>query len=324
MANLRTLGIAVGAGLASALLFAATAQGAGVALIMAYVTPLPIMIAALGFGHATGLVAAAVSSCGLALTLGLLPGLFFGLLLGFPSWLLPYLVLLARPLPAPNGNPGQPGLMLWYPVGRIMAWGAGLVAAVILGMGALLIAKFGGFDAAVSALAARLDSIIGQASADELAGAATARQIVLVLPVLMAASAFLMLVVNLWLAGRIVQRSGLLTRPWPSLPENIRLPRIAAAVFAASGLALLPSGAPRVAGGVVAAAFAMAFALQGLAAAHALTRGLVGRGLILLAIYLITISVVPSVVGLTILGVVDCLAPLRQRSQPTRPPLAKP
>ncbi len=175
----------------------------------------------------------------------------------------------------------------------------------------------------MSYLAGRLDDIIGQASSEDLSGAATARHVVQLLPVLMSASVFLMLMLNLWLAGRIVERSALLTRPWPRLPENIRIPKIAVAVFVVAGIAVVLGGALRVAGGVLAASFAMAFVLQGLGAAHALTRGLAARRLILLAIYLITFTVVPSFVALAVLGVIDCLLPLRQRAQAATPPLPR-
>ena len=321
MAYQRTWVIAAGAGLASALLFAASAQGAGPSLILAYVTPLPIMIATLGFGQATGLVAAAVAACGLAFYLGLLPGLFFALLLGVPSWLLPYLTLLARPLVPPVQ--GQPGLVLWYPIGRVVAWAAAIVAGVILAVGGLLILRSGGFEPAVTYFAGRLDTIVGQGPSEELAGATTARRVVQVLPVLMAASAFVMLMVNLWLAARIVERSGLLRRPWPSLPENYHLPKITVAVLVVAGAAAFAGGAPRVAGGVVAAAFGMAFVVQGLAAAHALTRGLAARPMILLAIYIITVAIVPSLIALAVVGIVDCLMPFRPRQQPSTPPVSR-
>ena len=293
--------------------------------MLAYLTPLPIMIAALGFGHATGLVAAAVAACALAFDMGLLPALFFGLLFGFPGWWLPYLSLLARPLVVEGGPTVPTGatLNLWYPIGRLIAWGAGLVAAAVLATGGLIMLRFGGFENAVSSLASRLDQIIGQVSADQLSATATARHVVQVLPVLTGASAFLLLMINLWLAARIVQRSGLLARPWPPLPENIRLPKPAVAILLLGLVAVVPGGAVRVAGGVVAASFGMAFALQGLAAAHALTRGLAARRLILLAIYVITFSVVPSLVALAVLGVVDCLLPLRQRVQSSTPPLTR-
>ena len=320
----RTFGIAIGAGLASALLFAASAKGAGPALIIAYVTPLPIMIAALGFGQSTGLMAAGLAACAIAVTLGIMPGVFFAVLLGFPSWFLCYLVMLARPLTVsgPVAVPPQgPGLMLWYPIGRVAAWAAAIVASVILATGGLVMVHYSGFEPAVEAVSGRLMDVVGPA-ADELSGATTARNLVKMLPLLMGASAFLMLMVNLWLAGRTVERSALLTRPWPALPENFRLPRIAAFTMVASGLLAATGGAPGLAGGVIAAVFGMAFVLQGLGAAHALTRGLAARRLILTGIYFITFTIVPSLVALAVLGVVDCLLPLRQR-QTVKPPLPK-
>jgi hypothetical protein len=59
--------------------------------------------------------------------------------------------------------------------------------------------------------------------------------------------------------------------------------------------------------------------LQGLGAAHALTRGLAARRLILFAIYFITLSVIPSLLALAVLGVIDCLLPLRQKHRPSTP-----
>ena len=324
----RSLGIAIGAGLASALLFAASTRGAGLALVIAYVTPLPIMIAALGFGQATGLVAAGLATISIAVVLGVLPGIAFALLLGFPAWWLAYLALLARPVtgdPSPAivspGAPKPPALLLWYPIGRVVAWGAALVASVILALGAALILHFGGFETTVTLLSSRVQEIVGRGTAEDLTGSTTARHIVQLLPVLTAASAFLMLSLNLWAAARVVQRSGLLGRPWPALPEHLRLPKVAAGVLLLSAALLLGGGAMRVAGGVVVASLGMAFALQGLGTAHALTRGLAARRPILIAIYFITFSLVPSLVALAVLGVVDCLFTLRPAPQakPTSP-----
>ena len=317
----RTFGIAAGAGLASALLFAASAKGAGPALVIAYVTPLPIMIAALGFGQATGLMAAGIASCAIAGVLGLLPGVFFGILLGFPSWWLAYLVLLARPviIHAQGIGPDLSAPMLWYPIGRIVVWGAGLVAAVVLALGSATVVHFGSYVSAVHALSSRLATILGGSPSDGLPIGESAAAIVQLLPSLMAGSAFLMLMVNLWLAARVVQRSGLLSRPWPPLPENLRLPRIAAACLIGCGLIATAGGATSVASGVIVAPLSVAFMLQGLGAAHALTRGLAARRLILFAIYFITLSVIPSLLALAVLGVIDCLLPLRQKHRPSTP-----
>ena len=319
----RSFGIAIGAGVASALLFTASAKGAGLSIIVAYVTPLPIMIAALGFSQSTGLLAAVVASGAIALVLGFLPAAFFAGLLGFPSWFLCFLSLLARPLnvSGPGAPADKPGLLLWYPMGRVAAWAAAIVAGVLLAVGALVILHFNGFEPAVSAISSRVSDLVGPGG-DDLSAGTTTRNLVKMLPILLAASAFLMLMVNLWLAGRIVERSSLLVRPWPSIPENYRLPKVAALTLVVGGLVAVTGGAAGLAGGVVASAFATAFVFQGLGAAHALTRGLAARRLILSAIYFITFTVVPSLLALAVLGVVDCLLPLRHR-QAAQPPLPK-
>ena len=48
-------GIAFGSGLAATLLLLAAFQGSVPAMMLAYLSPLPLMIATIGFGHVTGL-----------------------------------------------------------------------------------------------------------------------------------------------------------------------------------------------------------------------------------------------------------------------------
>ncbi|MDX7950922.1 DUF2232 domain-containing protein [Lichenihabitans sp. Uapishka_5] len=320
MASLKPIGVAAGAGLASALLFAASAKGGPLAIVIAYATPLPIMIATLGFAQATGLIAAGVGTVTILALLGLLPAVFFAVLIGLPSWWLGYLSLLGRPTaePVPTVSSAAPA-MAWYPIGRVAASGAALVTLVVLGFGAATLAHYGGYETAVAALTAHLKTMLAQAGPEgQLAEAAGS--VVRLLPSLMAASTFLMLMLNLWVAGRVVQGSGLLARPWPTLPEHLRLPRWAAYVLVGAALATLLGSIAGMVAGVVLAPLAVAFVLQGLGAAHALTRGLAARRLILFAIYFITLSLVPSLLALAVLGVVDCLTPLRRpRALPPTP-----
>ncbi len=316
MASLKTLGIAIGAGLASALLFAASAKGGALALVIACVTPLPIMIAALGFAQATGLMAAAVSSLVVGALLGLLPGVFFGVLIGFPAWWLAYLSLLARPVV--RTAPGGSGLA-WYPVGGVVAWAALLAAAIVLAFGAATVWHYGGYQQTITSLSADIRAALAAAEA-ERSIADPAGIVVRLMPPLLAGFTFLALSVNLWLAARVVQGSGLLSRPWPSLPENLRLQRVAAFVLVGAGLVAFFGGIVGVASGVIVVPLSLAFVLQGLGAAHALTRGLAARRLILTVIYFVTLSLTPSLLALVVLGVVDCLTPLRrQQALPPSP-----
>src|SRR5215469_12882707 len=105
--------IGVGAGAAAALLFASVTSGVGLSVILFYLAPLPIMIAALGWSHWAGLVAAVAGAAMLGGAFGMC---FFGTFLtsmGVPAWWLGYLALLGRPIA--NGGATH---MEWYPTGR--------------------------------------------------------------------------------------------------------------------------------------------------------------------------------------------------------------
>src|SRR4051812_10113172 len=121
--------IGIGAGAASALLFASVASGSVLSIFLFYVAPLPILIAALGWSH----WAAAIAALGAAATLAsVFGGVFFLAFMagtGLPAWWLGYLAMLARP--------AQPsGALEWYPSGRLVLWCAGF-AALVIGIGVL-------------------------------------------------------------------------------------------------------------------------------------------------------------------------------------------
>jgi len=265
--------IGFGAGAAAALLFASVASGSALALSLFYLAPLPILIVGLGWSHWAALIAAASAAVLLAIEGGLV-SLVFLIGIALPGWGLSYLALLARPVPE-----GQE----WYPVGRLVLWAA-LISALIVGAALL------GMGADAESLRATLHQMIETL----LAGVSgvenpedTARLVdllVAITPAAVGASMLIIIVVNLWLAGRIVRISGRLPRPWPSLP-GMRFPVLApAALGAAIAGAFLP-GLAGIASSALAAALMMAHVLLGLAVIHTLTAGLAMRGLILGALY---------------------------------------
>ena len=316
-------GLALGAGVASALLFVVSAKGTAFAGVIAYFTPLPIVIAALSFGHLSGLGSVIVGAGAVSVATSPVLGAFFILFFALPGWWLSYLAGLARPVEATVGGApvpfGAPPLA-WYPVGRLATWAAVLAAGAVLVAGGIAVLHFGGFTPASDKLAARLGEVLGD---EDHPGASTrdiAAFVVRILPVAMAASLCPMLAFNLWLGARIAQTSQRLVRPWPNVPDGLCLPRSVAVVFLVIlGPALLPGVIGTVCG-VIAAALGVAFAFQGLAAAHVLTRGFSARRAMLGLIYIVTVFIPLAVVALTLIGVVDCLFPLRNR----RPPAPKP
>ena len=59
--------VALGAGIASAILFVVAQKGTMLSMALAYLTPLPLMIAGLGFGVSSGLLAVISGSFALAI-----------------------------------------------------------------------------------------------------------------------------------------------------------------------------------------------------------------------------------------------------------------
>src|SRR5215467_8252254 len=95
--------VGIAAGLASALVFASVASGSVLSIPLFYLAPLPVLIAAMGWGHASGLIAAALAALGLGIAFGGMLSVVYVVGVGLPAWWLGYLALLARPVA--NGSP---------------------------------------------------------------------------------------------------------------------------------------------------------------------------------------------------------------------------
>src|SRR3954454_3398173 len=120
--------IALVAGSASALMFASIISGALISLLLFYLAPLPLMVAALGWGPLAATVGGIAAAIGLGAIFGLPYCLAFVLTVALPAWWLGHLALLGRPVAtAASSNGAAPAMpaLEWYPVGRILLWIAG-------------------------------------------------------------------------------------------------------------------------------------------------------------------------------------------------------
>ena len=307
----QAMAVAIGAGLASALLFGLSAQGALLSSILAAVAPMPIMAAALGFTHWAGLLAALVGALGLSVaSTGLLAILYFAALAA-PAWHLARLAATPRM--------GADGALAWRAPSELAAWAVGIAVAVALGWIAMVSrGTSGDFEAAIDAMAQKLaptlDGLI--AGADLPKGVTTvdlARAMLRAMPVAAAGSSVTMMLANLWLAGRVTRQSGLLERPWPDTPRDFAMPRPALGLVAGGMVLGFLDGLPGQFGWIVAAASFMGFALQGLAAIHFLTRDWPQRRTALFALY-VTLTVIPwAAFFVGLFGLVESLFGLRAR-----------
>lgn len=316
MAQYILIGICAGA--AAALLFASLASGSAPGILLAQLAALPILIAGLGWSHWAALFAAIFAALGLAVYFG---GFFFFLFLfsvGLPAWWLSYLALLARP--SADGS----GAVEWYPPGRLALWATVLGAAVT----AVGVIKLGSADVGFEAMLKsgferflRLQVGAGAGEPLKLPGISDPDRflqlLVLVIPPAAAATASLTNVLNLWLAGRVVNMSGRLPRPWPDLTE-LRCPGLIAVVFAAalagSALTDLPGALCR----IVAASLLIAYVLVGFAVVHALTRHLHSRLIVLASAYAAVLVFQWPTLIVVLLGLTDPILDLRARAAAKR------
>ena len=319
------IGIGIGAGLVSALLFGVLLKATPLAILLYLVAPLPILIVGLGWSHKAALAAAATGSLVLVLVIAPFMGLAFGAYIALPAWWLAYLTLLGRETPA--------GLE-WYPTGRLLGWIAATAALAFIAIAVLSSPNHAAFDAQLRGLAQTLvqtrmpatrpdagrtreaEAADSQETAPEPKGAPDsdaadvtrtemADALARVVPAFAANGLALLLTFYLWASARIVRISGRLPRPWPDLPSTA-MPRTTLATLAAAILMCFAPGYVGVFGMALVGAFSAAFALQGLAAFHDRSRGRPGRGLMLFGMYLILfVTQGIALVALTVFGLAD-------------------
>lgn len=343
------LAAALGAGLAAALLALmpalknpdglTTALGdmptmSALAWAMAFVAPLPIMVAAFGFGSLAGLIAAVVGALAVGIVdlrpdalaafhldkvaSGGIETLVFAVSFGVPSWLLARLAVL----------PPGPRRLTERAVVRPEEHMLGLVLAVAAGFAtiaaalniAIAVNGHGGFQAFMDASAKAIEPLL--TARGPLPKSADPHKVALAFVwtamAIMAAAELMLLTFNLWLAARVAQMSGLLSVPWPDVPGALRLPRPLAIVLAVA-LGLSFAGGPVGMVGVIASgALVMAFAFQGLAVVHAVTRGKKGFRLPLLIIVYLTLAMLMpwSLAFYGLIGLIDAGFAFRDRQKP--------
>ena len=307
LAMVQILLVAVGAGVASAL--------AAIGVVLLPLAPLPILIAALGWSHLVGLIAAVLASAITGLIFGFDFSLSFLVGVGLPAWWLAYLSLLARP-----GGANGSGTVEWYPVGRLVFWaaalGALLVAVAMLGVGT-----------EVATLQSEMRSAMTQAlavwtkSTPEMVDGRLVDAMIRAAPPAAAVMLTILYTFNLWLAGRIVNLSGRLRRPWPDLPA-MALPNFTPGVLAAAIAGAFLPDLPGMLSRVLVTCLLMAYAMMGLAVLHAITRGTASRGLVLTGTYFAVIILSWPMLVLSLLGLAETAFNIRARfaSPAARPP----
>jgi hypothetical protein len=306
--------IGLGAGVASALLFASIASGAPVSILLFYLAPLPILLAGIGWSQFAALIAAVVAAAGLGAAFG-----FWFLLahlagVGIPAYLLAYVAMLARH--------GPDGAIEWYPAGKLVLWTAGIAAVST----ALTIPVFGSdldsYRAAVKQIFERVMRVqLGTPAGEPLRlpnggdPGAVLDLLATVMPPMAAAISMVTALFNLWLAARIVRISGRLARAWPEFSELTFPAMTPVVLLAAIALSFVPS-IVGLAAGMLAACLLLAYVILGLAVVHQLTRALSARGVIRGAVWLVVIVLGWPAIVVALIGLADGLLDLRKMNKP--------
>lgn len=319
--------IALIAGAASALMFASIVSGALISLVLFYLAPLPLMLAAIGWGPLCASVGGIAAAIGLGALFGLPYCIAFAVTVALPAWWLGHLVLLSRPVTpvTPDGAtaPQAEPELEWYPVGRLLLWIAGFAALTTI--------------AALLTLGADAETIIGtlrrglmrllRATDPQTSGEAGqfVDALVRIAPAAATIVAMMTLTLNLWLGAKVTATSGRLRRPWPdmmtaALPPMTLVGLCVALAFCFTG------GLLAIVAQISAAALMMGYALTGFAVLHTLTLALKSRTFWLGSTYIVVVVFGWPVIAMVILGLADAVFGFRERFMRTRqpPPLPTP
>lgn len=300
--------LAFGGGLLSAVLYAAILGGSFGAMVLAYLTPLPLFLVGLGLGAQPGLMAAVTAS---VLVLGItgspLGSFLFAIGNALPVWLMVRQVLLSRETEA---------AVEWYPPGPLLllltGFGAGAVGLAFLAA----LAVPGGLEGAVGEL---IVESLRQMQADGLPFTESDRQNVAdalapVFPGGVAVSWLAMLIVNGLLAQGLLLRFERAVRPGMSL-RDLALPDWAVMpLMAATAGAVLVSGPLGYLSLNLAVVLVVPFFFSGLAVIHAFADAQTARIPLLVAFYLLVFLFGWPVLMVVGVGLVDQWLKLRRRT----------
>jgi hypothetical protein len=305
--------IALAAGGASAAMFASITSGALISLVLLYLSPLPLMVAAIGWGPVSAAIGGGLAAIALGVALGLGDFVTYAIAIALPSCWLGHLCLLGRAASSSQGA----ATVEWYPVGRILVWIAGFatlaIAAALLALGS---------DAAT--IAATLRSFLLRALAmDDVATGAEAERwvdaMVSFAPAAAAMVTMLTLTLNLWLAAKVAATSGRLSRPWPDL-KSAALPPMTLVALCVTTAFCFSGGLIAMLARIATSTLVIAYALTGFAVLHTLTLALKSRPFWLGSTYAFVAVFGWPMLAVAALGVADAVFGLRRRYLRSRPP----
>lgn len=242
--------------------------------------PLPVYVAALGWGGKAGIAATLTIILFTVISADPAAGLLIGMTVAAPAALAGFQANLAQP--------NDEGELEWFPLSRILFWISLLIAAAIIMFGLMLEfdpEKLG--PLITENFQNQIPSIKDnpQISLDDITRTNIA--ILSFLPFLMPSMWIGIHMLNLLLGLRIARRLKVLARPAEDIAANLALPQFALALMVVTLIGTISTSAPiSFIFSVGAGAMAMAFSIVGLAAMHTAIRNWqTGRSQVLFITY---------------------------------------
>jgi hypothetical protein len=275
----KEIGIAIGGGAASAILYLATFIGGPAGMFLAYLALLPLFATGLSLGTVSGLVAAVTATAMVTASTSIVFGIVFALVYGLPAAGLIRQALLRR---GDGANDEA-----WYPPGRSLAW------LVIYGCGLFAALALAGGEDEIAAMVSEIESVMGQVlpTGNNPQVAELMQAIAGYFPAILIFSWAIMVVANAAIAEALLAKAGRAIRPKPRY-SAIELPSWYAGWTAAmAALALIAPwfdlGAPVFVARNAALAMLVPFLLVGLAVIHVWSRRWPARMVILAGCYFV-------------------------------------
>ena len=273
------------AGLVSALFTGAVVLGLPFLTALYFFAPLPILLVGFSHGPVGAIVAAVTAAVAMGAVAGPLAALAAAASAGVPAAYAAYLLNLARPADELGGPSDR---LAWYPLADVL-----LRVCLTVAAGAVVIGVAIGYDATTVAALLEETFLAGVTDADlaqqGLTREGLAAAVTGLVPVAQPFTTVLVLVGNIYLAGRVARSRGLTDRPPDDMPLSLRLPTLALAIF---GIALAFSfmdGPLALAARTVAGALGAGFTIAGYAILHHRLRGNAARGMVLVLVYVTTV-----------------------------------
>ena len=308
--NPKIIGISIAAGVASTLCVVAAAQAGIAGALLMLIAPLPIYIAALGFGKHAAIGASAAALISTAFGVSPMFAVLVGLLYTVPASFVGHQANLSQQ--------HEDGQLEWYPLPNLLFNLSALIA-----IGPIIMAFYSGYDP--ESMAPALKELFLEIMAQNpQAPPINQTDLDALIPSLLKISPFLFggfwLIIhalNYQLGAAITRSSGYLPRPKDDVAATLSLPKIAVIIALVSVvLAVSTSGIVQFAASAIAGVFNMALAFVGLAAAHERARTNSGQLFLLILSYLIIIIFYFPIVLFAIGGIIRIFSNDPKNSQP--------